>query len=160
MNTPVDEAQVKQDNEKKIDDFVVNQFMVSIGFIWDGERQWWYNEDNVHMYQRAAANMFNKISLYLQARESHKGSESATFKGTGEGETYKKAIQLIAHPVEYSSHGTYIFGADDLMIADVRGWGWIQKLKNPEQTQDEIGRFIAEAINEKLTVLTNKDYQS
>ena len=61
-----------------------------------------------------------------------------------------KASSLISHPVEYSENGTYIYGADGLMIADVRGWGWIQKLKDPEKTQDEIGEFIAQAINEKL----------
>ncbi len=39
------------------------------------------------------------------------------------------------------------------MIADVRGGGWIQYLKvdDPELVQDNIGKFIAEAINEKLT---------
>jgi hypothetical protein len=53
-------------------------------------------------------------------------------------------------PVEYDGHGTYIFDAAGLMIADVRGWGWIQKLADPEQKQDALGQFIAEAINEKF----------
>ena len=61
-----------------------------------------------------------------------------------------KATDNIKYPVVYSSLGTYINDADDKMIADVRGWGWIQKLDNAEATQDEIGTFIAEAINEKL----------
>ena len=61
-----------------------------------------------------------------------------------------KATDHIKTPVTYSSLGTYINGADGRMIADVRGWGWIQKLDNPMTTQDEIGMFIAEAINEKL----------
>lgn len=61
-----------------------------------------------------------------------------------------KSIKNIKFPVEYSSLGTYINDADGKMIADVRGWGWIQKLENPEKTQDEIGEFIAKAINEKL----------
>lgn len=56
----------------------------------------------------------------------------------------------IKAPVRYSALGTYIYDADDKMIADVRGWGWIQKLPNPEDTQDNIGNFIADAINEKL----------
>lgn len=66
------------------------------------------------------------------------------------GKRRDEPSSLLACPVEYSSLGTYIFGADGLMIADVRGWGWIQKLDNPEQVQDGIGEFIAEAINEKL----------
>jgi hypothetical protein len=59
----------------------------------------------------------------------------------------------IKYPVSYSALGTYINDADDKMIADVRGWGWIQYLKvdDPELVQDNIGKFIAEAINEKLT---------
>ena len=60
------------------------------------------------------------------------------------------SIRNIKTPVKYSSLGTYINDADDKMIADVRGWGWMQKLDNPEKTQDEIGEFIAEAINEKI----------
>lgn len=53
----------------------------------------------------------------------------------------------IKYPVEYSSLGTYINDADGKMIADVRGWGWIQKLENPEELQDSIGKAIADSIN-------------
>lgn len=55
----------------------------------------------------------------------------------------------ISFPVKYSELGTYIYDANDKMIADVRGWGWIQKLPHPEATQDAIGQFIVDAINEK-----------
>lgn len=56
----------------------------------------------------------------------------------------------ISFPVKYSDLGTYIYDANDKMIADVRGWGWIQKLPNPEKVQDGIGQFIVDAINEKI----------
>ena len=56
----------------------------------------------------------------------------------------------IKHPVAYSDLGTYINDAEGKMIAGVRGWGWIQKLPDPENLQDDIGKFIAEAINEKI----------
>ncbi len=60
--------------------------------------------------------------------------------------------------------GTYIWGVDKdgdhQMIAEVRGWGAIQNLfknkdgsinfEEAEQFQEELGKFIAEAINEKL----------
>lgn len=59
-------------------------------------------------------------------------------------------MKNIAYPVSYSSLGTYINDANGKMVADVRGWGWIQKLKHPEKTQDEIGQFIVDAINEKI----------
>jgi hypothetical protein len=39
-------------------------------------------------------------------------------------------------------------------VVSIRGWGAIQHLKNlpcsPEELQDELGRFIANAINDKL----------
>lgn len=55
----------------------------------------------------------------------------------------------IAFPVRYSSLGTYIYDSKDRMVADVRGWGWIQELPEPEKTQDAIGEYIAQAMNEK-----------
>lgn len=42
-------------------------------------------------------------------------------------------------------------------VVSIRGWGAIQNLKNlpcsPEEFQDELGKFITEAINEKLKTL-------
>jgi len=58
--------------------------------------------------------------------------------------------------------GGYIWGVDKQdghqMIAEVRGWGAIQNLFPDDQTkaelfQDELGKFIADAINEKLKKL-------
>jgi hypothetical protein len=60
--------------------------------------------------------------------------------------------------------GTYIWGVDKdgghQMIAELRGWGAIQNMfknedgsinfEDAEQFQDEMGKFIVEAINEKL----------
>lgn len=58
----------------------------------------------------------------------------------------------ITGPIEYRQAGQYLYDAEGKMIANVRGWGWIQYLKveDPEAVQDEIGQFIAEAISEKL----------
>jgi len=60
-----------------------------------------------------------------------------------------KEMPPIKFPVSYSPLGTYIYDADNKMIADVRGWGWIQKLDRAELKQDTLGKFIADAINEK-----------
>jgi len=68
----------------------------------------------------------------------------------------KDLRKRIKYPVRYSSMGQYIYDADDKMIADVRGWGWIQKLPQPEEVQDSMGQFIADAINEKLAPQTNQ----
>lgn len=62
----------------------------------------------------------------------------------------KNEMPPVKYPVRYSELGTYIYDAEDKMIADVRGWGWIQKLKEPELKQDAMGEFIAAAINEKM----------
>ena len=86
-------------------------------------------------------------------------------------EIAKSIIGFIGKEVEYDKWGgTYIWGKDQKnnlqMVATVptpengeplvvvRGWGAIQNLKNlpcsPEDFQDHLGRFIAEAINEKI----------
>lgn len=54
----------------------------------------------------------------------------------------------IKYPVEYEFG--YFWDNDHHMIAQMRGWGWLQKLPNAEEKQDEMGQFIADAINEKL----------
>jgi hypothetical protein len=60
--------------------------------------------------------------------------------------------------VYYDEFGTHIWNKDkegDIQkVADIRGWGAIQNLfktqKEAEEFQDEIGKFIADAINEKI----------
>ncbi len=61
---------------------------------------------------------------------------------------------------KFDEHGGgYIFGGKDggQMIAEVRGWGAIQHLfktlPEAEQFQDDLGRFIADAINDKLKTI-------
>lgn len=58
--------------------------------------------------------------------------------------------KLIIFPVRYEPMGQYIFDAKDHVVANVRGWGRIQYLPKPEETQDAIGEYVAQAINEKL----------
>ncbi len=66
--------------------------------------------------------------------------------------------------VSYDNHGTYFWAKQKnggvKMLADMRGWGAIQNMcKMPSgkidmdlamKFQDELGQFIADAINEKL----------
>jgi hypothetical protein len=60
--------------------------------------------------------------------------------------------------VYYDEYGTHIWNKDkegDIQkVADIRGWGAIQNLfktqKEAEEFQDEVGKFIADAINEKV----------
>lgn len=64
--------------------------------------------------------------------------------------------------VYYDEWGTHIWNKVDAdggsqLVADVRGWGIIQnEFKTEEeaaQFQDEVGRFIVEAIREKIEKL-------
>ena len=57
---------------------------------------------------------------------------------------------LIKTPVKYEPMGQAIFDADFNRVCDVRGWGRISYMEDPEEKQDSMGQFIADAINEKL----------
>lgn len=84
----------------------------------------------------------------------------------------KKVIQWLTSgnsKIVFDEIGTYIWcrskSEGDQMIGEVRGWGAIQNLfrtkngidfQKAEQFQDELGKFIAEAIQEKLDRETEK----
>lgn len=75
-----------------------------------------------------------------------------------------KIKDLISGKVIYRDFGGYFFIEDekngDVMLAEIRGWGHIQNMfRNKSGTinfdesgkfQDEVGGWIAEAINEKM----------
>ena len=60
--------------------------------------------------------------------------------------------------VYYDKYGQYLWSKDSTggsqMIAEVRGWGRLQNeflsSDNASIFQDEVGKFIADAINEKI----------
>jgi hypothetical protein len=61
---------------------------------------------------------------------------------------------FIGKKVNYDKHGQMIFGQNGReLILDVRGWGAIhtnKEIDNPEKFQDDLGEWIADAINQKL----------
>jgi hypothetical protein len=75
-----------------------------------------------------------------------------------------KVTDFIGHTVSYDKHGQYLWGTTEKdgmqMVGEIRGWGAIQHLfKNPDGSidlsaagkfQDELGEWIADAINQKL----------
>jgi hypothetical protein len=92
---------------------------------------------------------------------------------------YKEEIKKFIGFAKYDEWGGgYIWGFDDDMsaqmigqinqpeeikvneILSIRGWGAIQHMfptiKDAEEFQDELGKFIAEAINDKLKQLENE----
>jgi hypothetical protein len=72
-----------------------------------------------------------------------------------------KSLQFWLSNVFYDEHGTQIFNkyADGKiqLIADIRGWGRLQNefenISEAADFQDEVGRFITEAIREKMETL-------
>ena len=56
--------------------------------------------------------------------------------------------------VKVEATNNYIFSKDGYMVAEVRGWGTLQYKFNTANEaakfQDEVGKFIADAINEKI----------
>lgn len=64
--------------------------------------------------------------------------------------------------VYYDEWGTHIWNKEDTnggsqLVADIRGWGRLQNEFQTEeeaaQFQDEVGKFIVEAIREKIEKL-------
>lgn len=51
-------------------------------------------------------------------------------------------------PLYYLQGAQSVLDQNGKMILDIRGWGWIQKLDNAEQRQDQIGELITEFLNE------------
>jgi hypothetical protein len=70
----------------------------------------------------------------------------------------KKIVEFLGDNIKFDDYGAGYFWAckgDGIqMIAEVRGWGAIQNMfnteKEAEQFQDELGEWIADAINQKL----------
>lgn len=81
----------------------------------------------------------------------------------------KKVTDFISGPVTYDKYGQYFWintpndGVN--MLGELRGWGCIQNMfgaknKNFDEEsaakfQDEVGEWVADAINQKLKRITN-----
>jgi hypothetical protein len=69
----------------------------------------------------------------------------------------KMTIKQWLQNVHYDDYGQYLWAKHDdgnQLIGEVRGWGALQQEfkteKEAESFQDEVGKFIADAINEKV----------
>ena len=58
-----------------------------------------------------------------------------------------KINEVYKFPLKYDEYGQNILDQDNNLVLNLRGWGHIQYVEEPEKTQDDIGRFICEAIN-------------
>jgi hypothetical protein len=75
-------------------------------------------------------------------------------------------IQKWLKDVYYDEFGQYLWSKQSSdggsqMIGEVRGWGALQNefntMEEASKFQDEVGKFIAEAINEKVQRLNKQD---
>ena len=75
-------------------------------------------------------------------------------------------IQDWLKDVYYDEFGQYLWSKQSSdggsqMIGEVRGWGALQNefntMEEASKFQDEVGKFIAEAINEKVQRLNKQD---
>lgn len=69
------------------------------------------------------------------------------------------ALALYRSPFRYDVRGGYVWDANNEMVAgkagstaaqllEIRGWGRLQYLPDGAALQDEVGRLIAQALNE------------
>jgi len=79
------------------------------------------------------------------------------FNTTNKHTEVKMTIKQWLQNVHYDDYGQYLWAKHDdgnQLIGDVRGWGALQQEfkteKEAEAFQDEVGKFIADAINEKV----------
>ena len=73
--------------------------------------------------------------------------------------------QFIGRKARYDYNGQMILGIDlegnEYLLLDVRGWGRIHTnsgISEPEKFQDDLGEWIADAINQKLSA-PKKDHK-
>lgn len=85
--------------------------------------------------------------------------KASTLISTIKGKIKSAIKRFVGNKVTYDDFGQSIFGKDNQMIADVRGWGAIQHLFDKEEDamrfQKKLGQFVADAINDKLNTLEN-----
>lgn len=63
-------------------------------------------------------------------------------------ELEEKILELFKPPFKYDNHGYYVSDSDGKKVLDIRGWGIIQKQKDPELLQDTMGEMIVKSFNE------------
>lgn len=71
-------------------------------------------------------------------------------------EVLSAALDLYEPPFRYDLDGQMIFDSENNLIADVRGWGRIEKMENAVALQDAIGELIKESLNDTWDVLNKK----
>jgi hypothetical protein len=71
-------------------------------------------------------------------------------EGGGDVKPAVKLWDLLKPPFKGDNASSYIFDKNNFMCGMVRGWGVLQSYENGEELQDELKRFIIDAMNEKF----------
>lgn len=56
----------------------------------------------------------------------------------------------IKFPVHYDDYGQQIFDAENNLVCEIRGWGRIQYMSEPQKRQDTIGKWITGIMNQAV----------
>lgn len=63
-------------------------------------------------------------------------------------------------PFKYCNYGQTIFDADENMVMQIRGWGFLGKFEDGEKTQDELGEYITKVLNNTSDNITESDIET
>lgn len=59
--------------------------------------------------------------------------------------------EVYTPPFRYIQAGQFIEDAHGHMVADIRGWGYLQRFTDGEVIQDKIGETLTELLNSATT---------
>lgn len=62
----------------------------------------------------------------------------------------KDTLMRLKPPFYYDQMGQTVLDQTGRQVVDIRGWGWIQKLDNPERRQDALGETICGLLNQLI----------
>lgn len=84
-----------------------------------------------------------KLAIQVQAKVSvPKPNPTCEFT-----ETEKLVLTHVKLPLKLDVMSRYMFDANNNMIAETRGWGWIQYKQQAETIQDTLGEMFIKSFN-------------
>lgn len=70
----------------------------------------------------------------------------------------RRIFEVFKAPFTYDEYGGgYIWDADNNMVGETRGWGYLQKLKDGAKIQDNVGKLIVELLNKQYEQIKTKN---
>lgn len=66
-----------------------------------------------------------------------------------------ETLKSLSLPLAYDPSGQSVVDQEYRMIADIRGWGWLQKAYDGDSRMDEVGELIAALLNSVAPLPSN-----